>query len=102
MWTSVTWNSAADFARALRGVVVEFNRKDVADGRWFPNTYQRRATRSASAVSFLRALLVGVVAAGVSGAAGIGYCSLYVLNESSPSLHKVAISARTPAPIRES
>jgi hypothetical protein len=27
MWTSVTWNSAADFARALRGVVVEFNRK---------------------------------------------------------------------------
>ena len=50
---------AADFARALRGVVVEFNRKDGADGRWFPNTYQRRATRSASAVSFLRACWFG-------------------------------------------
>jgi hypothetical protein len=36
MWTSVTWNSAADFARALRGVVVEFNRKDGADGRCDP------------------------------------------------------------------
>jgi hypothetical protein len=30
MWTSVTWNSAADFARALRGVVVEFNRAVVS------------------------------------------------------------------------